>query len=134
VLAAGIGGLTGVIVWVALSAHAQLQQLLADYVQHYGLTRARLTDGQYEPVTARHSWNTPHWFSSALMLNAPRHSDHHAHPGRPYPALRLTENAPMLPWPLPLACALAMMPRLWRRLMRPHLQRWQQSDPQNPAA
>ncbi len=132
-LAMGIGGLSGAMVWIALSAHAQLQQLLADYVQHYGLTRMRLPDGRYEPVTNRHSWNTPHWFSSALMLNAPRHSDHHAHPGRPYPALRLTDDAPMLPWPLPLACALAMVPRLWRRLMRPHLRRWERSGPQNPA-
>ncbi|MBN2630004.1 MAG: alkane 1-monooxygenase [Rhodobacteraceae bacterium] len=123
-LAAAIGGFAGVLVWVALAAHTQLQQLLADYVQHYGLARARLPDGKYEPVSDRHSWNTPHWFSSALMLNAPRHSDHHAHPSRPYPALRLSAEAPLLPWPLPLACAMAMAPRLWKRLMRPHLARW----------
>lgn len=133
VLAAGIGGGFGVLIWVLLAAHAQMQQLLGDYVQHYGLTRARLADGRYEPVGDRHSWNTPHWFSSALMLNAPRHSDHHAHPSRPYPALRLTDDCPVLPWPLPLACALAMMPRLWRKLMRPHLKRWQSLNGQEPA-
>lgn len=132
-VAGAIGGLSGVLVWIGLSAHAQLQQLLADYVQHYGLTRARLPDGRHEPVSNRHSWNTRHWFSSALMLNAPRHSDHHAHPARPYPALRLTDDCPTLPWPLPLACALAMMPRLWRRLMRPHLARWQTASGQEPA-
>jgi len=128
-----IGGPLGAMFWLLLSAHAQMQQLLGDYVQHYGLSRARLEDGRYEPVGAQHSWNTPHWFSSALMLNAPRHSDHHAHPSRPYPALRLPEGAPVLPWPLPLACAIAMLPRLWHRLMRRHLARWQTATGQKPA-
>ena len=121
----GLAGLMGVIVWAGLALHAQLQLLLADYVQHYGLQRTRRADGRYEPVAERHSWNAPQWFSSALMLNAPRHSDHHAHPGRPYPALQLPQAAPHLPWPLPVACVLAMIPRLWRRRMRPVLAPWQ---------
>ncbi len=132
-LAALIGGPLGALVWLLLAAHAQMQQLLGDYVQHYGLARARLPDGRYEPVGPRHSWNTPHWFSSALMLNAPRHSDHHAHPSRPYPALRLDADTPMLPWPLPVACVLAMVPRLWHRRMRPHLKRWHSMHGQEPA-
>jgi alkane 1-monooxygenase len=85
---------------------------LSDYVQHYGLRRAA-----GERVATAHSWNAPQWFSSSLMLNAPRHSDHHAHPTRPYPALRLEDDAPILPWPLPLACFVALIPRLWRRKM-----------------
>jgi alkane 1-monooxygenase len=77
-------------------------------------------------VGPRHSWNAPHWFSSAMMVNAPRHSDHHAHPARPYPALRLpdAQTAPMLPWPLPMACTIALMPSLWKRAIRPHLRPW----------
>jgi alkane 1-monooxygenase len=122
-LAALIGGWTGMLLWLLLAAHAQIQIHLSDYVQHYGLTRATGPDGRPEPVNARHSWNTAHWFSSALLLNAPRHSDHHAHPARPYPALRLPEDAPRLPWPLPVACTLALFPPLWRRLMKPHLAR-----------
>ncbi len=121
-------GWPGVVVWVLLSAHAQSQLLLSDYVQHYGLTRRVRPDGKLEPVAARHSWNAPHWFSSGLMLNAPRHSDHHAHPARPYPALRLPgpEEAPHLPWPLPIACMIALSPDRWRRLMRPHVERWRE--------
>jgi alkane 1-monooxygenase len=121
-----IAGGWGVLVWLGLAAHAQSQLLLSDYVQHYGLLRARRADGRLEPVGPRHSWNAPHWFSSAYMLNAPRHSDHHAHPARPYPALRLpeAEAAPMLPWPLPFACLIALVPPLWKRAIRPHLNRW----------
>lgn len=121
-----IAGLPGLLVWAGLAFHAQVQLMLSDYVQHYGLTRARLPDGKLEPVGTRHSWNAPFWFSSALMLNAPRHSDHHAHPARPYPALRLppATDAPTLPWPLPVACTLALAPPLWRRRIGPHLARW----------
>ncbi|WP_366943560.1 fatty acid desaturase [Cypionkella sp.] len=121
-----IAGIWGALAWAALAAHAQSQLMLSDYVQHYGLVRAVRADGRLEPVSARHSWNAGHWFSSAFMLNAPRHSDHHAHPARPYPALRLPEvaDAPRLPWPLPLACMIALYPPLWKRAIRPHLNRW----------
>ncbi|QYZ71430.1 alkane 1-monooxygenase [Neotabrizicola shimadae] len=125
-LAFVLAGWVGVAVWAGLAVHAQLQLLLSDYVQHYGLSRARRTDGRLEPVGPRHSWNARAWFSSALMLNAPRHSDHHAHPARPYPALRLPapEEAPMLPWPLPVACSIALVPPLWKSLVRPRLAAW----------
>ena len=121
-----IAGWAGVLAWAALAFHAQSQLMLSDYVQHYGLMRQRRADGRLEPVSARHSWNAPHWFSSSMMLNAPRHSDHHAHPQRPYPALRLPAetDAPRLPWPLPMACMIALCPPLWKRAIRPHLNKW----------
>jgi alkane 1-monooxygenase len=122
----GIAGGMGVLVWVGLAIHAQSQLLLADYVQHYGLMRRSLPDGRLEPVGDQHSWNAPYWFSSALMLNAPRHSDHHAHPSRPYPALRLPDpsTAPQLPYPLPFCCLLALSPPHWRRIIHPILKPW----------
>ncbi len=124
-LAAVIGGWFGVAVWAGLALHAQAQIHLSDYVQHYGLVR-RVQNGRIDPVGPAHSWNATPWFSAALLLNAPRHSDHHAHPARPYPALRLPnpDQAPRLPWPLPVACLIALVPPLWRRLMWPHVARW----------
>lgn len=128
-LAHALGGWSGVAVWLALSAHATSQLLLSDYVQHYGLQRRIGANGKPEPMGLAHSWNAPFWFSSALMLNAPRHSDHHSHPDRPYPALRMPgqDEAPHLPWPLPVACMIALWPRRWRRLMRAPLRHWQNS-------
>lgn len=119
-----LGGWQALAFYLALCAHAQLQLLMSDYVQHYGLQRATDINGKPEPVTARHSWNSPHWFSSALMLNATRHSDHHARPGRHYAALDLPKNAPMLPRPLPLMASVALIPPLWRRIMDPRVERW----------
>jgi alkane 1-monooxygenase len=133
-LAWAIAGLPGLLVWTGLALHAQSQILLSDYVQHYGLTRARRQNGKLEPVGPAHSWNTAHWFTSAMMLNAPRHSDHHVHPARPFPALRLPDDAPLLPWPLPIACALALVPRLWRRAVGPHLANWRKTRPSDTAA
>ncbi|AWB47856.1 alkane 1-monooxygenase [Gemmobacter aquarius] len=121
--AALVAGPMGAALWVLLACHAQLQIHLSDYVQHYGLTRRILPDGKPEPVGPAHSWNSAHWATSALLLNAPRHSDHHTNPQRPYPGLRLPDTAPRLPWPLPLAALIALVPPLWRRLMAPELSR-----------
>ncbi len=121
------GGL-GLFIYLIICFHAQIQLLLSDYVQHYGLMRTRREDGSYEPVGDHHSWNSPHWFTSHLMMNAPRHSDHHAHPMRPYPALRLPDatRAPMLPYPLPTMATLALIPPLWNRVMKRSLAHWQE--------
>lgn len=116
---AALGGPAGIAWHAALAVLAAGQLLLSDYVQHYGLARARRPDGRFAPVAAGHSWNSPHPASGALMLNAPRHSDHHAHPSRPYPALRLPADAPTLPRPLPVMAGLALAPPLWRRVMDP---------------
>ncbi len=130
-LAYTIAGRTGLLAWWGMAVMAQLQILVSDYVQHYGLRRALLPDGRTEPVGPSHSWNSGPWYSSALMLNAPRHSDHHSHPSRPYPALRLgaEDVAPRLPWPLPVACTLALIPPLWKRAIHPALRRWQPAAP-----
>ena len=60
------------------------------------------------------------------MLNAPRHSDHHTHPTRPYPALRMPSDlvAPILPYSLPVMGALALYPRRWKKRMDPMVAEW----------
>ena len=114
----GFGGLVG---YLLLCAYAQLQLLLSDYVQHYGLRRRQTDIDKFEPVGPQHSWDAPHPVSALWMLNAPRHSDHHAHPGRPYPALQLGDlsvaDRPVLPQSLPAMAVLALIPPIWRRVM-----------------
>jgi len=116
-LAWAIAGLPGLLALLGLAAYAQAQLLLSDYVQHYGLRRALRPDGSPEPVGPQHSWNAPHRQSSAMMLNAPRHSDHHAHPARPWPALELDAAMPRLPQSLPVMAVIALWPPAWRALM-----------------
>lgn len=116
-------GFFGLIVYILLCGHAQLQLLLSDYVQHYGLERRKIGLDSYEPVGPQHSWDAPDFVSGLMMLNAPRHADHHLHPARPYPSLELSPQgrAPLLPYSLPVMATLALMPQLWRRVMDPHV-------------
>lgn len=118
-------GPLGLLVWLLLSAHAQVQLLLSDYVQHYGLERQKTGPDAYEPFGPAHSWDAPDPFSGWMMLHAPRHADHHLHPARPYPALELSPEgrAPLLPWSLPVMATLALVPPLWRRVMDGRLPR-----------
>ena len=120
-LSALIGGAAGVFAHIALASYATAQLLMSDYVQHYGLARRAGPDGQPEPFGPQHSWNSPHWFSGLVMLNAARHSDHHNHPARVFPALALPDSCPTLPRSLQVMGVLALFPRHWRRLMDPLL-------------
>lgn len=116
-------GFAGVLWYLAIAFFAQTGLLLTDYVQHYGLSRVEFADGRFEPTGPRHSWNTPHWFTRHLTLNAVRHSDHHAKPARPYTELVAypPSVAPVLPYPAGTMSIIALFPRRWRRLMNPRL-------------
>ncbi|MEP5729231.1 MAG: alkane 1-monooxygenase [Sulfitobacter sp.] len=128
-LVASLTGLKGLGFFLAIALYAQLQLLLSDYVQHYGLRRRPLQNGKPEPMGPHHSWNAPKWYSSAMMLNAPKHSDHHLRPKRAFPALRVTpDTMPILPHSLPVMAVLALIPPLWRKVMDRRVAQWQ-----NPA-
>lgn len=97
------------------------QLSFANYIEHYGLKRARREDGRYERVQPEHSWNTNHVVSNLLTFHLQRHSDHHAHPTRWYQTLRHYEGVPSLPSGYPGMYLLAMIPPLWRRVMDPRV-------------
>ena len=127
-------GFGGLVAFVMLAAFAQTQLLLSDYVQHYGLQRRRLPGGTVEQVRAEHSWNAPHWFTGTMMLNAPRHSDHHTDPKKPFAELRLpvANSAPMLPCSLPAMCAIALYPPLFFAMMTPRAKAWRNAPRTEP--
>ena len=127
-----LGGAAGVIGLAVIASHAQIQLMLSDYVQHYGLERRMNAQGQRERMGDRHSWNAPHWYSSAMMLNAPRHSAHHTHPARAFPQLDLdSATMPMLPRALPMMAMIALVPPLWRRIMDHRVAQWRERDARN---
>lgn len=122
-------GPQGLVAYLLLATYAQMQLLLSDYVQHYGLRRTTRDDGKLAPIGPEHSWNARHWYSRHLMLNAPRHSDHHAHPARKYPQLADAPTAPTLPSTLPAMAVLALFPKYWRRVMNAALDDWKATQP-----
>ncbi|WP_299966604.1 alkane 1-monooxygenase [uncultured Roseobacter sp.] len=127
-LAFGLGGWTGLALFAVQAGTAIWQLELVNYIEHYGLTRAHLGGGKYEPVGPHHSWNAEQRMSNWLLINLQRHSDHHAKPDRSFPVLQTysEDDAPQLPYGYPVMTTLAMIPPLWRRVMNPRVRRWRQ--------
>jgi alkane 1-monooxygenase len=100
----------------------------ANYVEHYGLLRARSDDGRYEICQPHHSWNSNHIYSNLVLFHLERHSDHHAHPLRRYQSLRHYPDLPQLPNGYFGVYLLAYVPWAWfhimdkRLLALPHIQ------------
>jgi len=123
--AALIAGWRGVFVLLVIAAYAQIQLYLSDYVQHYGLLRRIHSDGKPVPIGPERSWNAPQWYSSAMMLNASLHSDHHGNLARAFPDLSVARGRmPMLPHSLPVMATIALVPWLWRWMMDKRALRW----------
>ncbi len=110
----------GVLPWLVVQAVVGFTLLeIVNYLEHYGLKRARREDGRYERVDPRHSWNADHTVSNLLLYQLQRHSDHHANPVRRYQALRHFEESPQLPSGYGTMIVVAVFPPLWRRIMDP---------------
>jgi len=92
---------------------------VTDYVEHYGLTRAKLENGRHERIADHHSWNSTHALTSAYLFHLTRHSDHHMVASRPYDQLRARPEAPCLPAGYPTMMLLALLPPLWFKVMDP---------------
>jgi alkane 1-monooxygenase len=106
----------------AQSAMAVTLLEAVNYVEHYGLSRARLADGRYERVSARHSWDAYETLSNCFLVHLQRHADHHLNPGRPYQALQRQAESPKLPAGYPFMVPLALLPPLWFAVMNPRAQ------------
>ncbi len=122
-LVAAIGVFVGPKAMGAFVAAAVIGFLLLEtvnYIEHYGLRRDKRERG-YERVLPAHSWNSDHPIGRLLLFELTRHSDHHAHPKRPYPLLRSFPGAPQLPTGYPGMMVLSLVPPLFFAVMHPRL-------------
>lgn len=90
-----------------------------NYIEHYGLVRAKLGEGIYEIVSPLHSWNAPYTITNFFLFKLQRHSDHHAWPTRRYQILRSFPESPMLPTGYAGMVLLSLVPPLFFRVMNP---------------
>ena len=125
-LAAFLGGWIGLLIFLGQAFVAIWLLELINYIEHYGLTRKHLGDGQYEHQRKHHSWDCAQRATGWLLINVQRHSDHHYRPNKRYPLLQVfdEDEAPQLPFGYPIMGALAMIPPLWRRRMNPRVRAW----------
>ena len=121
------GGLILLLGWPLLvfflihNSMAWFQLTSANYIEHYGLLRAKKGNGRYERCQPHHSWNANHTFSNLMLFQLERHSDHHANPSRSFQSLRSFDNLPELPSGYFGMYALAYIPSLWFKVMNKRL-------------
>ena len=95
-----------------------------NYLEHYGLLRAKRPSGHYEPAGPGHSWDTSYYLTNTNIFNLGRHTDHHSHARRPFYRLRHIEEAPQLPFGYATMFLIALLPPLWFRIMDRRLDAW----------
>lgn len=99
---------------------------LVDYIEHYGIVRAKNAEGRYERVNPLHSWNANQMVSNFFLFQLQRHSDHHAHAIKRYQVLDHLEESPQLPAGYPTMILLALVPPVWIAIMNKRLDKWHQ--------
>ena len=90
---------------------------VVNYIEHYGLLRAKDANHRYVRCQPEHSWNSNHIVGNIILYHLQRHSDHHAHPARRYQALRHFDEAPQLPAGYAAMITAAYLPVLWFAMM-----------------
>lgn len=106
-------GFEGCLFLFAVSFVAILKLELINYLQHYGLSRKKLSSGNYEAVCEKHAWSQNSDFTNAVLLNLMRHSDHHTNPRLPYEAMRNNHVEPRYPYDFSVMCILALVPKVF---------------------
>ena len=104
-------GLTTLASWILVALIGALLLETVNYIEHYGLRRNKRENGRgYEAVMPIHSWNSDHIISRMVLFELSRHSDHHAHPRRPYSTLRSYEGSLQLPTGYPGMILFSLLP------------------------
>jgi len=105
----------------------------ANYIEHYGLRRKRLSDKKdewglntdYEKPGWMHSWNTGDRITNWMLFKIERHPDHHVNAGRPYQILRTFKESPTYPTGYAGMFVLSWFPQLFFSVMNPLVEKAQ---------
>lgn len=92
-----------------------------NYIEHYGLSRSKISEKRYQNVEVYHSWNSDHPIGRLVLFELSRHSDHHHNPHKKYQNLESHEEAPHLPTGYPGMMVLSLIPPIWFHLMNPRI-------------
>ncbi|KAH7619616.1 hypothetical protein Ndes2526B_g06596 [Nannochloris sp. 'desiccata'] len=121
-LATSVYGLKG-LAFLSLQAGVGILMLeIVNYIEHYGLARKKISNGRYERVEPRHSWNATTIYTNAVSFRLQRHSDHHAHEDVHYQLLKDIREAPQLPAGYPAMMLLSTVPPLYFKVMNPRVE------------
>jgi alkane 1-monooxygenase len=101
----GVGALIS-IVWLEI----------ANYFQHYGLTRRAQDDGSFERTSTCHSWDVNQPVMNMVWAGLPMHAQHHVSPTKSVFDLNISDGSYKYPFGY-LACTfLALWPKKWESI------------------
>jgi len=115
-------GLNGLLAVVCAGIIGAVLLETINYIEHYGLLRKRLSNGFYERVETKHSWNSDHAVGRLLLFELSRHSDHHFKSNKKYQTLISSQDAPQMPTGYPGMMVLSLIAPLWFKVMNPRLE------------
>jgi alkane 1-monooxygenase len=130
-LIAGIYILFGFLAMLAFLVTALTGIVLLEvinYIEHYGMQRRKLPDGNYEKVLPSHSWNANYPIGRIMLFELTRHADHHYKASRKYQVLRHWDQSPELPTGYPGMMLLSTLPPIWFKVMNPKVAKLRQSS------
>lgn len=105
------------LVAVAMAISSLLLLETINYIEHYGLRRAKTESGRYERVQEIHSWNSNHVLGRIMLYELTRHSDHHYKAHKKYQLLDYHSMSPQMPYGYPTSMVLSLLPPLWFGIM-----------------
>lgn len=95
-----------------------------NYIEHYGLSRNKVSENRYENATVIHSWNSNHLVGRLMLFELSRHSDHHANPIKKYQVLESYKESPQMPTGYPGMMLLSTIPPLWFSVMNKRVEQY----------
>ena len=117
-------GLPGLLSFLAASIVGWVLLETVQYIEHYGLARAKVSAHRYESVNPTHSWNSDHPWGRAILFELSRHSDHHYLPHKEYALLDHHDHSPQLPTGYPGMMLLSLLPPVYFKVVEAELERF----------
>lgn len=87
-----------------------------NYIQHYGLNRSTIRSREPDYSLSWDNYSPTNY----VLFNLGLHSDHHAHPAKPFYMLLQQPDAPKMPYGYFTMAIVALFPKLWRSIMSKH--------------
>jgi alkane 1-monooxygenase len=120
-------GAVGAVFFVVQGFIAVMKLDCINYLQHYAMVRNRLPNGHFEHVQPHHTWSNDRIIDDFVLLNLPRHAEHHVHAHTPDHLLRPQPTSPQYPYCYGWMCLIALVPPLFWRIVHPYLEANEQS-------
>lgn len=122
-----VAGWPGAVLFLSMMFGVAFGIQLITYIQHWGLG----DDSVPDRIAYGRGWEDDCRFQAWVTLNISLHDRHHQDSRRPYYRLELSPDSPRLPAGYVVLMFASLIPRVWRYVMEPALERWLRA-PESP--